>query len=406
MERQLKEAIDRCLNCKNKPCSNGCPVGTDIPSFIANVKNENWEEAYNILQNNNPLSSICSRVCYQEEQCQGNCVRGIKGEAVSIGILEQTVNDWAKENLNEKIHKRELSGKVAVIGSGPAGLTVAHELIKEGIGVTVFEKEEKLGGILQYGIPDYRLPKYLIDDVINKLENMGVIFKTGIELGKDITINGLRQQGYEEIFLGIGSGIPSTYNLNGKNVITSNAFLKKYHNKENLSHIENIIVIGGGNVATDCARTAKRMGAKNVTIAYRRNREKMPANKNEIEECIKEGIKINFLTKVIDFDDKNIKCIKTELEDGKVIDIENTEHMLPANMVIFAIGLSPDKKLLEQTDIALDNGILCVDETGMTKLDGIYAGGDLTEKKSTVVRAVASGKRAANGILNRRKNNA
>ncbi len=405
MEKEIQQKIEECLNCKNKPCSvKGCPVHTDIPGFIQKMKQEDLEGAYVLLQNNNSLSSICCRVCYQEEQCQGSCVRGIKGNPVSIGMLEKEVNEWARKNKKEIVSPVKKKGKVAIIGSGPSGLTVAHELNKEGIGVTVFEKEKELGGILRYGIPDFRLPKNLIDDITQKLKKNGVIFKTNIELGKQITIEKLKQEGYEEIFLGIGAGKPSTYDLGEKEVYTSDIFLKKYYEKENICLSKEVMIIGGGNVAMDCARTAKKMGAKRVCILYRRDREKMPANNSEVKDCLKEGIEILFLTKVIAFSGKEVTCIKTRLEEGKVKEVENSEYTLPADIVVLAIGLTPNPQLIESIGLHTKDGLIAVDENGMTEKDGIFAGGDLTEKKSTVVRAVASGKKAAQGIINRRKN--
>lgn len=405
MEKEIQQKIEECLNCKNKPCSvNGCPVHTDIPGFIQKMKQGDLEGAYYLLQDNNPLSSICCRVCYQEEQCQGSCVRGIKGKPVSIGMLEKEVNEWARKNKTEIFSQSKKEGKVAVIGSGPSGLTVAHELNKAGIGVTVFEKEKELGGILRYGIPDFRLPKNLIDEITQRLKKAGVIFKTNIEFGKEITIEKLRQEGYDDIFLGIGAGKPSTYDLGEKEVYTSDIFLKKYYEKENICLSKQVMIIGGGNVAMDCARTAKKMGAKRVCILYRRDRENMPANNSEVEDCLKEGIEIVFLTKVTAFSGKEVTCVKTRLEDGKVKEVENSEYTLPADIIVLAIGLTPDPQLIETIGLHTKEGLITVDENGMTEKDGIFAGGDLTEKKSTVVRAVASGKKAARGMINRRKN--
>ena len=410
----MKEILDlasECLNCKVKPCSKkGCPINTNIPEFINMVKEENFEEAYKILQENNLSSYICSLVCPQEEQCEGSCIRGIKTTSVHIGNLEKAVNEWAiKNNYEYKIEKKNSNGKkVAIIGSGPAGLACSIELLKEGFLVDIYEKDKIPGGILVYGIPDFRLEKSIVESLINKIKNLGANFITEKELGKDIELEKLSES-YDAVFVGIGASKSTTYSLSENEingVYKSDEFLKAYNEKEFIKDLGKVVVIGGGNVAMDSARAAVKMGAEEVKILYRRDRSHMPAREIELDDAIKDGVKFKELVRVISADTengkiKNVNCIETEIVEGKAVDKQGVENYKEeANTVVFAIGLKPDKNLLQTQGIELDDwGYVKIDENGKTNLDKVYAGGDNTESKATVCRALAAGKRAAKGII-------
>lgn len=409
--KEILELANDCLNCKVKPCSmKGCPIKTNIPEFISMVKNDNYEEAYKILQENNLSSYICSLVCPQEEQCEGSCVKGIKTTPVHIGNLERAVNEWAiKNNYEYKIEKKESNGKkVAVIGSGPAGLECSIELLKEGVSVDIYEKDELPGGILVYGIPDFRLSKSIVEDFVNKIKDLGANFITSKELGKDIFLKELSKK-YDAVFVAIGATKSTTYSLSEdeiNGVYKSDEFLKAYNEKDFIKNLGKVVVIGGGNVAMDSARAAVKMGAEEVKILYRRDRAHMPAREIELDDAIKDGVKFKELVRVISADTengniKNVNCIETEIIDGKAVDKENAENYKEeANTVVFAIGLKPDKNLLQEQGIELDDwGYVKIDENGKTNLDNVYAGGDNTESKATVCRALAAGKKAANGII-------
>lgn len=399
----------KCLNCKNPMCRKGCPIATNIPEFISKIKENNYLEAYNILQENNLMSEICSTVCPVERQCMGSCVRGIKGEPVQINYLERFINDWAKENnIKYDIKCKNISNKkIAIIGAGPAGLACSIELRKAGADVTIFEKEEMCGGILEYGIPDFRLSKNTIENLIDKVQALGVKIKTGVELGKDIDIKTLKEQGYEYIFLGMGAEKQTTYTLTNEQVygiFKSDEFLKAYNTGKQIKNLGTTVVIGGGNVAFDSARTALRMGAKEVYILYRRNEELMPARKIELQEAIEDGVQMVFQTKVIGATVANgklnqIECIKTKIENEKAVDIKGSNYMMKVDTVIFAIGSKANEQLLNKLGIKTENGLVCVNENYMTNIDKVYAGGDLVETKSSVCRAIATGKKAAKAIL-------
>lgn len=406
--KNIKEKAKYCLKCKHKPCQKACPMQTEIPAFIEKIKEDKIEEAYKILLDNNIFSPLCSAICPQENQCEGSCTRGIKNNPVDIGKLEYWVNVYAKQNGIEYDikHTKKNNHTVAVIGSGPASLSCAYELVKTGVQVTIFEKENELGGILRYGIPPYRLDKEELNNTINKILSLGIKVKTNSEFGKDINIKTLKEQGYEAIFLGLGAGKPTIYSLcdeNLKGIYASDYFLKEYNKGKKIENLGKTVVIGGGNVAMDCARTASRLGAE-VSILYRRGIENMPARKIEIQEAIEDKVKIIPCTKVISAKGKDgciaeIECIKTEVTDGKAVDLENTNYNMKVDTFIFAIGLSPEKQILEKEGIAINKGLIIIDENGKTNLDKVYAGGDVTESKSTVCRAIAAGKRAANGII-------
>ena len=412
IETALKQA-NECLNCKNPMCRKGCPIATNIPEFIAQIKQENFLQAYNILQENNFMSEICSNICPTEKQCMGKCIKGIKGKPVEINNLEKFVNNWAKENnINYSMNIEKNSyKKFAVIGSGPAGLSCAIYLRKAGSKVTVFEKEDECGGILRYGIPDFRLPKNTINDLINRIKKMGINFETGVEFGKDITIEGLKKQGYESIFLGLGAQQQIKYrisNADTKNIYTSSQFLKNYNCNKNIQNLGITVVIGGGNVAIDSARVAQRMGATKTYILYRRNVEHMPARKIEIEEALKDNVVIIPNTKVIkanaiNGEIKEIECINTKIENDTVIDLENSNYKMQVNTIVFAIGSMADEQLLNKIGASTKNGLCSVNENYMTNIQNVYAGGDLVETKSSVCKAIATGKKAANAILGRKE---
>ena len=405
---EIKQKANWCLQCKTKPCmEKGCPIHTNIPEFISKIKEEKFKEAYDILQENNIFSHICGTICPQEEQCEGSCVRGIKQVPTSIGELEKFVNEWAKENEYEFVYQvgEEKDKKVAIIGSGPAGLECAYELRKQGYQVTIFEKDEDFGGILRYGIPDFRLSKDIIKKIIDKLKKMGIIFKNNTCLGKDITIEDLKNE-FDAIFLGIGAEKSSTYDLGDfESIYDSDTFLRAYNNKKYLDNLGDVVVIGGGNVAMDSARAAVRMNAKSVSILYRRDKDHMPARSIELEEAIEDGVKPVFLTRVIKGIGtgkklEKLECIKTEIIDHKAIDIVNSEFEYKADSVVFAIGLKPNKELLQKQNIELNEyGLIKVNENCRTSIEKVYAGGDSVESKSTVCRAISSARTAAKAII-------
>lgn len=409
--KSVSECANYCLNCKLKPCSlKGCPMQTKIPEFIMEVKNEHYEKAYNLLQENNFFSHICSIVCPQEEQCEGSCIRGIKSEPTNIGMLEKFVNEWAIENKIEyKIDKKESNGKrVAVIGSGPAGLECSIELLKSGFEVDIFEKDETPGGILIYGIPDFRLPKDIVKNIIDKIKALGGKFYTNRALGIDFDIKELSQK-YDAVFVGIGATKSSKYKLTDEEtseIYDSDVFLRAYRENKYPKDLGTVVVIGGGNVAMDSARVATRMGAKKVKILYRRDRQHMPAREVELDEAIQDGVEFKELTRVESCNIESgkivsVNCVKTEIVEGKAIDKNPLETFSEeANTIVFAIGLKPDKSLIIENGIELDDwGYIKIDENGKTNLENVFAGGDNTENKSTVCRALAAGKKAAIGIM-------
>ena len=407
---EINELAGWCLNCKMKPCSkNGCPMQTDIPEFIKKIKQNELEEAYKILIDNNIFTHVCSLVCPQEDQCEGSCVRGIKQTSTKIGELERFINEWALESkIEHQIIKKAKNGKkVAIIGSGPAGIECSIELLKNGYDVTIFEKDEAAGGILWYGIPDFRLPKKIVKNIITKVENLGAQIKTNQELGRDFSIESLKKE-FNAIFIAIGATSSTIYSLTDENCSTiykSDVFLKAYNENKYLKNLGKVVVIGGGNVAMDAARAAVKMGAESVKILYRRDEEHMPARKIELEEAIEDGVEFKPLVRVVSANMKDqklvsVNCIKTQIIDSKAVDVEGEEFTIDANTVVFAIGLKPEKELLEKEGIQLNDwGMIQIDENGMTNLENVYAGGDVTESKSTVCRALAAGKKVAKGIM-------
>lgn len=407
--QEAQNEANKCLNCKNPMCQKGCPISTHIPQFILEIKNNNLEEAYKILQENNIMSDVCSNVCPYEECCVGNCVKGINGEPIQVNKLEKYVNNWARENnvvyVNE-IEKRN-NIKIAIIGSGPAGIECAVELAKKGFDVTIFEKEEEIGGLLTYGIPGFRLPRDITQNLTKRIKSLGIHIQTNIEFGKELTIKELKKQGYKAIFIAIGAENASIYTLTNKecnNIYKSDYILKEYNAKRIIKDLGNVVIIGGGNVATDSARAAIRMGAKSSTILYRRDKEKMPAREIELQEAMEDGVEVIYNTKVLeavveDGKIQKVKCIKTDTSNGEVKDIENSEFYINADTIIFAIGLKPNSTILENEDIELENGRIKIDENYKTNIEGVFAGGDACQSKATVCLAIKAGKEAAKNIV-------
>ena len=405
------EEAARCLNCMNRPCSNnGCPMHTPIPDFIADIKADDYKDAYDLLINNNIFSHICSIICPQEKQCEGKCVRGIKEKPVSIGFLERKVNEWAIEKeYNPKFDiERNVGLTVAIVGSGPAGLECAFELAKAGYNVTVLEKESTIGGILNYGIPGFRLDKELLNDLIKRIKQVGVKFECNKALGKDYTLKGLSDM-YDYVFVSIGNYVQSEYSLSDEKYVEgiykADKFLKEYNEGVFKGKLGHTVVIGGGNVAMDAARAAKRAGAKSVKILYRRDRAHMPASEKELDEALEEDIEFVEKVRVKSANVKNgkiesLNCVRTDIIENKAADIDGTDFIQKATDVIFAIGSKTDKDLLEREGLVLtDWGQVQIDENGKTNIENVYAGGDITEETATVCAAVRSGKRAAEAII-------
>ena len=431
-ETAIREA-NRCLNCRNMPCVSGCPVKIQIPQFIQKIKEGKFEEAYQIINKSSSLPAICGRVCPQENQCEKNCTLKAKFESVGIGYLERFVADWHNNNSSEIIKKpKSIGKKIAIVGSGPSGLTCAGDLAKLGYKVTIFEALHEVGGVLTYGIPEFRLPKFVVKKEIENLKKLGVIFKTNVVIGKTILIDELFDMGFNAIFIGSGAGLPKFMGLPGENlkgVYSANEFLTrvnlmKSYKKDSQTPIiceGKIAVIGGGNVAIDAARTALRLGAKKVHIIYRRSMNEIPARQEEVVHAQEEGIEFNLLTNPIEIleyknlnnklDDKNgfvsgIKCIKMKLtepdEKGrrKPVPIIGSEHVIDVDSVIIAIGTSPNP-LIKNTTKNLkvnDNGCIIVTENGLTSINNIYAGGDTVTGAATVISAMGAGKIAAKSI--------
>ena len=424
-EQAITEA-NRCLNCKNKPCSLKCPVKIDIPKFIEKIREEDFETAYNIIKTSSSLPAICGRVCPQETQCESGCVRGIKGESVAIGQLERFVADWHNENTNEKIEQKEKNGiKIAIIGSGPSGLTCAADLLKSGFDVTIYEALHTTGGVLTYGIPEFRLPKKIVKKEIENLKKLGAKIKTNVVVGNSITIDELFNEGFKAIFIGTGAGLPKFMNIKGENlngVYSANEFLTRINlmkaYKENsqtpIYKAKKVAVVGGGNVAMDAARSAKRLGAEEVYIIYRRSEKEMPARLEEIKHAKEEGIKIEFLTNPIEIHEdenffvKSIECVRMQLsnpdETGrrKPVVKEGSNFKIEVDSVIIAIGNSPNP-LIKNTTQGLKTtswgGIIVNENTGETSKEYVYAGGDAVTGSATVILAMEAGKKAAKAII-------
>ncbi len=423
-EMAIEEA-KRCLNCKHKPCVSGCPVKIRIPDFLEKMAQGEFEAAYQIIAESSSLPAVCGRVCPQENQCERKCVRGVKGEPVAIGKLERFAADYHNENSTNSVTPPKSNGhKVAVVGSGPAGLACAGELAKRGYLVTVFEALHVAGGVLVYGIPEFRLPKKIVEHEVNALKAMGVTIKTNVIIGKTLSIDDLLSEGFEAVFIGSGAGLPKFMGIPGENlkgVYSANEFLtrinlmKAYKEDSNtpVFRAKRVAVVGGGNVAMDAARCAKRLGADEVSIVYRRSMDELPARKEEVHHAKEEGILFRLLTNPTEIlGDENrfvngLNCIEMELgepdERGrrKPVPKENASFTLPVDAVIMAIGTSPNPLIASTTDglkVFDWGGIVAEEVSGKTSREGVYAGGDAVTGAATVILAMGAGKDAANAI--------
>lgn len=419
------EEAKRCLNCKNKPCQHGCPVGIDIPAFIGKVAEEDMEGAFEILSASSALPAVCGRVCPQETQCEGKCVRGIKHEPVGIGRLERFVADWHREHSSEKPKMPEQNGiKVAVIGSGPSGLTAAGDLAKMGYKVTVYEALHTAGGVLVYGIPEFRLPKEIVRQEIDGLRAIGVDVETDVVIGRTLTIDELFDMGNEAVFIGSGAGLPRFMSIPGESlngVYSANEFLTRINlmkaykpdSKTPIQHAKNVAIVGGGNVAMDAARCAKRLGAENVYIVYRRGMEELPARREEIEHAEEEGIIFKTLSNPIEvLGDENgyvkgMVCQEMELGEPdasgrrRPVPKEGATFTLDVDCMVMSIGTSPNP-LIRSTTPGLETNkhgcIITNGDDGLTTREAVYAGGDAVTGAATVILAMGAGKHAAKAI--------
>ena len=424
-EMAVNEA-KRCLNCKNKPCQTGCPVGIDIPAFIGKVAEEDFEGAYQVLSASSALPAVCGRVCPQENQCEGKCVRGIKGESVGIGRLERFVADWHREHVNEAPVKPQHNGhKVAIIGAGPSGLTAAGDLAKLGYEVTIYEALHLAGGVLVYGIPEFRLPKAIVQQEIDGLKALGVTIETNMVIGKVLTIDELMgEYGFEAVYIASGAGLPRFMGIPGeslKGVYSANEYLTRINlmkaykpgSKTPIMHSHKVAVVGGGNVAMDAARCAKRMGAEEVYIVYRRGMEELPARKEEVEHAQEEGIIFKTLTnpvEVLGDEDGRVRgmaCIEMELGEPdasgrrRPVEKPDSRFELEVDTMIMSIGTSPNPLIRSTTPGLETNRHGCIvtnGDDGLTSREGVYAGGDAVTGAATVILAMGAGKQAAAAI--------
>ncbi len=426
MEEMAVKEARRCLQCKHKPCVEGCPVIVQIPEFIKLISEGDFEGAYEKIRETNSLPAICGRVCPQETQCEQLCVRGKKGEPVAVGRLERFAADWYMANNESHIQCTARNGrKVAVVGSGPAGLTCAGDLAKKGYGVTIFEAFHVPGGVLMYGIPEFRLPKALVQKEIDTVRQLGVNIMTNMVIGKVLSLDELFEEGYEAVFIGSGAGLPSFMNIPGENlngVYSANEFLTrinlmkayKFPDADTPVRVTNsVAVVGGGNVAMDAARCAKRLGAERVYIVYRRSETEMPARIEEVHHAKEEGIIFKLLTnptEIIGTDDgwvKGMECVEMELGEPdasgrrRPVTRQGSEHVLDVETVVIAIGQSPNP-LIKSTTPGLETqkwgGIIVEEETCATSREGVYAGGDAVTGAATVILAMGAGKKAAKAI--------
>ena len=425
-KEEAMEEASRCINCKNAQCMKGCPVSINIPGFIEQVKLGNFEKAYEIISESSALPAVCGRVCPQESQCEGKCIRGIKGEPVSIGKLERFVADWARENgIIPKVTAEKKNKKVAVIGSGPAGLTCAGDLAKMGYDVTIFEALHEAGGVLVYGIPEFRLPKdAVVKKEIENVKALGVKIETNCVIGKSVTIDELmEEEGFEAVFIGSGAGLPKFMGIPGEQangVFSANEYLTrsnlmKAFNENSDTPImrgKKVAVVGGGNVAMDAARTALRLGAE-VHIVYRRSEEELPARVEEVHHAKEEGIIFDLLTNPVEIlEDENnwvkgIKCVKMELGEPDAsgrrspVVVEGSEFVIDVDTVIMSLGTSPNPLISSTTEGLEINKRKCIiadEEHGQTSKAGVFAGGDAVTGAATVILAMGAGKTAAKGI--------
>ena len=422
---EAMEEASRCINCKNAKCMQGCPVSINIPAFVHEVKEGNFEKAYQIISESSALPAICGRVCPQESQCEGKCIRGIKGEAISIGKLERFVADWARENGIRPAAPAEKNGKkVAVIGSGPSGLTCAGDLAKLGYDVTIFEALHEAGGVLVYGIPEFRLPK--LDVVAKEVENvkaLGVKIETNVIIGRSITIDELMdEEGFEAVFIGSGAGLPMFMGIPGETAkgvfsaneyLTRNNLMKAFREDYDtpIVHGKKVAVVGGGNVAMDAARTALRLGAE-VHIVYRRSEEELPARVEEVHHAKEEGVQFDLLTNPVEILEedgwvKGIKCVRMELGEPdasgrrRPVPVEGSEFVIDVDTVIMSLGTSPNPLISSTTEGLEVNKWKCIvadEEHGKTSKEGVYAGGDAVTGAATVILAMGAGKAGARGI--------
>lgn len=422
-ETALNEA-ERCLGCANAPCISKCPVGVNIKGFIAKIKEHDFEGAYQTISVDSSLPAVCGRVCPQESQCESACTRGYKGDPVGIGRLERFVADWHAAQENIKVEKPVPNGhKVAIVGSGPSGLTCAGDLAKAGYEVTIFEALHTPGGVLVYGIPEFRLPKSIVQKEIDNLKALGVTVNTNVVIGRSLTIDELFADGYEAVFIGSGAGLPMFMHIPGENlkgVLSANEFLTrinlmKAYKEDSDTPVQRgkrIAVVGGGNVAMDAARCAKRLGADDVYIVYRRSEQELPARREEVEHAKEEGIIFRFLTnptEILGDEQKNtvvLRCVEMELGEPdqsgrrRPIPKEGSEFDLDVDMVIMALGTTPNP-LIKSTTKGLDTnpkGCLIVNEDGLTTREGVYAGGDAVTGAATVIKAMGAGKLGAKSI--------
>ena len=423
-EMAVNEA-KRCLHCKDMPCVSGCPVGIHIPEFIEKIAEEDFEGAYQVLSASSALPAVCGRVCPQENQCEGKCVRGIKGESVGIGRLERFAADWHRAHSAAAPEKPAPNGhKVAIIGSGPSGLTAAGELAKKGYAVTVFEALHLAGGVLVYGIPEFRLPKDIVQQEIDGLKALGVSIETNMVIGKVLTVDELmEEEGFEAVYVASGAGLPRFMNIPGESlngVYSANEYLTRVNlmkayqpgSRTPIQHSRKVAVVGGGNVAMDAARCAKRLGAEEVYIVYRRSMEELPARREEVEHAQEEGIVFKLLTnpvKVLGDENKRVRgiaCVEMELGEPdasgrrRPVEKPDSRFELPLDTVIMAIGTSPNP-LIRSTTPGLDTdrrGCIVTDETGATSRPGVFAGGDAVTGAATVILAMGAGKEAAKAI--------
>ena len=425
-KEEAMEEASRCLNCKNAKCIKGCPVSINIPAFVHEVKEGNFAEAYKIISQSSALPAVCGRVCPQETQCEGVCIRGVKGEAVSIGKLERFVADWAKENgIKPEAPAQKNGHKIAVIGSGPSGLTCAGDLAKMGYDVTIFEALHQPGGVLVYGIPEFRLPKdKVVKEEVENVKSLGVKIETNVIIGKSTTIDELLEKGgFEAVFIGSGAGLPMFMGIPGEvsnGVFSANEYLTRSNLMKTFREDydtpiktgKKVVVVGGGNVAMDAARTALRLGAE-VHIVYRRSEEELPARREEVHHAKEEGVIFDLLTNPVEIipDEngwvKEVKCVRMELGEPdasgrrRPVVIEGSEFTMEADTVIMSLGTSPNP-LISSTTIGLDTNrrkcIIADEENGQTSKEGVFAGGDAVTGAATVILAMGAGKAAAKGI--------
>lgn len=419
----MDEAL-RCLHCKHKPCISGCPVQIHIPDFIAKVAEGDFEAAYQIISESSSLPAVCGRVCPQERQCESKCVRGIKGDAVSIGRLERFVADWHNSHCKVWPAVPERNGhKVAVIGSGPSGLTCAGDLARLGYDVTVFEALHIAGGVLVYGIPEFRLPKKIVELEVNGLKALGVKIVTNVVIGRSMSIDDLFDDGFEAVYIGSGAGLPRFMGISGeslKEVYSANEYLTRVNlmkayqpgSTTPIYHARKVAVVGGGNVAMDAARSAIRLGAEEVYVLYRRSFEEIPARQEEVQHAQEEQIRFQTLTNPVEIlgsDDGNVtgvRCIRMELGEPdatgrrRPVPVPDSDFVIDADCVIMAIGTSPNPLIKSTTDGLEVNarGGIVADENGCTSRDGVFAGGDTVTGAATVIKAMGAGKIAAKSI--------